>query len=139
MRACARPPLRTETKRSPTSEKPAPDQGCCKMVLDLLVEVSGSGLAGSPDVQAGMLGPRVAFNLHAIYSAECETPWLGCWWLFEMDRVRSVGCRVGEHRLDRGGNRLGAHEAGEHRLVANHIREHERRPLTDLMRQEFRR
>ena len=50
-----------------------------------------------------------------------------------------VGCRVGEHRVERGSQRLDAHETGEYCLVADRISEHERRTLRDLVGEKFRR
>ena len=40
-------------------------------------ERSGGGFAGSPDVPASMLGPRIVCSLHAGYRVECETSGLG--------------------------------------------------------------
>ena len=53
--------------------------------------------------------------------------------------VRSVGGRVRKHRVDGGGERFEAHEAGENRLVADSVAENEGRTLVDLVREKFQR
>jgi hypothetical protein len=40
-------------------------------------ERSGGGFAGSPDVPASGLGPRIVYSLYASYGVECETSGLG--------------------------------------------------------------
>ena len=52
----------------------------------LLAERSGGGFAGSPDVPASALGPRIVYSLHAGYRVECETSGLG------QSRRRRNGC-----------------------------------------------
>ena len=58
--------LRTTTKRCLTQENP-------RSIPDLLAERSGGGFAGSPDVPASALGPRIVCSLHAGCRVECET------------------------------------------------------------------
>ena len=44
-----------------------------RILPGLLAERSGGGFAGSPDVPASALGPRIVHSLHAGYRVECET------------------------------------------------------------------
>ena len=55
-----------------------------------------------------------------------------------MGGVRGVDGGVGEHGVDRGDQRLEAHEAGEHGLDADGVGEDERRALRNLVGRKFR-
>jgi hypothetical protein len=44
-----------------------------RILPGLLAERSGGGFAGSPDVPASALGPRIVHSLHAGCRVECET------------------------------------------------------------------
>ena len=48
-------------------------QESLRILPGLLAERSGGGFAGSPDVPASALDPRIVYSLHAGYRVECET------------------------------------------------------------------
>lgn len=52
--------------------------------------------------------------------------------------VRGVGCRVGQHGVDGGGERFEAHEAGEDSFVADGVGQDERGALAELVREKLR-
>jgi hypothetical protein len=52
-------------------------QESLRILPGLLAERSGGGFAGSPDVPASALDPRIVYSLHAGYRVECETSGLG--------------------------------------------------------------
>jgi len=59
-------------------EKKRPAQERLKILPGVLRSVLfGGGFAGSPDVSAYRLGPRIGNKLHVGYRVECETSGLG--------------------------------------------------------------
>ena len=56
-----------------TTEKRRRAQESLRILPGLLAERAGGGFAGSPDVPACALGPRIVYSLHAGYRVECET------------------------------------------------------------------
>ena len=60
-----------------TTEKRRRAQESLRILPGLLAERSGGGFAGSPDVPARALDPRIVYSLHAGYRVECETSGLG--------------------------------------------------------------